>query len=294
VEAKRFVKKGPLQGMLLALVLLVSACGGGGGGSSGSGSASSATVTAYKGVFTSGTVTVRDASGASIATGTLSNSVVSVNIPANASYPLTVYATGTYRNEATGNPEASSASIRSVIPDAAAAAQGIAVTPLTEIAAAVIAQKVSNGETLNANLAKSTITTVASSVLGMTYDEAMAVPVFNAGTGKTNDPVTMKLAALALSANTDGSGSTLAEKLNHVATQIANGAAPSTVLAHISASLTAVTATSGVSSQQSDATNPVTVASIAPTSFSLMETGAVTADTMKWDTTGVWNTAKWR
>ncbi|MDT7514374.1 hypothetical protein [Rhodoferax mekongensis] len=296
MEVKRFIEKCSLQSTALALALMVSACGGGGGGGSSSGgsTSSSASVTAYKGAFTSGSVIVKDSTGVEIATGTLSNSTVNVTIPANASYPITVYATGTYRNEATGSTEVTTASIRSVIPDAAAAAKGIAVTPLTEVAAAVIAQKVSNGETLDANMAKSTITTVASSVLGMTYDEAMAVPTFNAATGKTNDPKTLKLAALALSANSDGTGSTLADKLKDVAARIASGNAPSVVLASIGSSLTAVTATSGTSSQQLDTSNPISVATITPAGFAVLETGAITADTMKWDTTGVWNTAKWR
>ncbi len=283
---------------MLGLAVLLSACGGGGGSrSSDSGSASttsSATVTAFKGAFISGTVSVKDAAGNTIATGTLSNSSVSVAIPAGASYPITVYATGTYRNEATGAAETSTTEIRSVIPDAATAANGIPVTPLTEIAAAVIAQKVSNGEALDVNLVKSTITTVASLVLGMTYDEAMAVPTFNPATGKTNDPKTLKLAALALASNDDGTGATLADKLKSVASQIANGSTPAAVLAHINTALTAVTATSGVRSQQADTANPVAVSNIAPASFAVLETGAITTSTLKWDTDKVWNTATWR
>jgi hypothetical protein len=239
---------------------------------------------------------VKDASGSTVATGTIFNGVASVAIPVGTSYPITVSVSGIYRNEATGSTEASTAVIRSVIPDAATAAQGIAVTPLTEVAAAVLDKRVADGESLNAALAKSVISVVASGVLNITYTEAMRPPSVDATTGLTQDPLTLKLAALALSVDSDGSGVNLADKLKNVATRIANGAAPSTVLSHYSASLTDVSSKNGAHSQLLNRCDVclVSVSTVTMATYPLVETQPITASTLKWDITGVWDTAQWR
>ncbi|MBR7783602.1 hypothetical protein [Undibacterium luofuense] len=251
-------------------------------------------VTPYKGAYTAGSVTAKDSSGKIIATGTINGSVANMNMPVNAVYPVTLYVSGTYRNEATGGPETSQAILRSVIPDSGSVKSGIAITPLTEIVAAVLDKRVSDGETMTAELVNSVTTMVASSVLNLSLSQAMAPPVFNVSNGKTSDVTTFKLAALALAANTDGAGATLADKVVNIANRIAKGEVPDKVLSHFADSLAAVTASSGVSSQQSDSTHPVTVPVVTLANYPLVDTQPVTQNTLRWDSTGIWGTAQWR
>lgn len=279
--------------------LLLAACGGGSSPSNNPDSISSdpgipVVVTPYKGAYSSGTVTVKDPSGKTIATGTINGSTANMNFPVNAVYPVTVYVSGTYRNEATGGPETSQAILRSVIPDNGSVKSGIAVTPLTEIVAAVLDKRISDGETMTPELVNNVTTMVASSVLNLSLSQAMAPPVFNALNGKTSDVTTFKLAALALAANTDGNGATLADKVVNLGTRIARGEVPAKVLSHFADSLAAVTASSGVSSQQADSAHPVTVPVVTLANYPLVDTQPVTKDTLRWDSSGIWGTAQWR
>lgn len=291
------LKSIPLLAAALSLSLLT-ACGGGAADKTANGSSevpgTTVTVTPYKGAYTAGTVTVRDVSGNQIASAPISGALAAVRIPLGSAYPLTLYVTGTYYNEATGNPETSPANLRSVIPDSELNASGWAVTPLTEMAAAVLSKRVADGEALNAALVKTVTAMVASSVLNLSYEQAMTPPVFNVTTGKTADMSTFKLAALSLSANADGNGNTLAEKLVNVAGRIAAGEAPAAVLAHYGEALNAVTATSGISSQQQDSQNPVSVAPVVLASFPLVDTQPINANTLRWDGSGTWGVAAWR
>lgn len=268
-------------------------CGGGGGGTTSSGGGNVTTITPYKGAFERGDVVVKNVRGETVATGQFIGGRMQLTIPKDAEYPITVYATGTYRSEATGLSETTTTPIRSVVPDAAAAAKGIAVTPLTEIAAAVIAKKVGDGEPLDATLVKSTVTTVAAAVLTTTYDEAMRPPEFSSN-GKSNDRHTMALSALALSASTDGAGLTMADRVKDIGQKIANGISPSAALPGINAAVTAVTSTSGISSMQ-DPLNPILGPTFVPVSFALTDPGTVQVDTLKWENSAlVWDSAKWR
>lgn len=296
---RRWKQAGPGRQTSVAAMVLLAAllggCGGGGGGSPAASSGSTYTITPYKGAFDRGAIIVKNVRGETIATGSfIGSGYIQLSIPDTAEYPITVYATGNYRNEATGTMEVTTTPIRSVIPDKASAANGIAVTPLTEIATAVIEKKVADGESLTPSLVKSTITTVAAAVLNIPYEEAVRPPVSNVVTGTTKDRVTMALSAIALSAHTDGVGATLADRVKDVAAKIANGISPSAALASIQSALTAVSSTSGVSSVQ-DSSNPILGPVAIPATYALTDPGFVQPDTLKWDTNAlVWNTAKWR
>ena len=216
------------------LSALVVACGGSGGGGATSTSSNvpskTFAVVPYKGMFISGQVVVVDALGRIVATAQISaqGSALAV-VPDTAVYPLTYKAQGTYVDEATGSSSITTDPIRAVVADAETAAKGVAVTLMTEFAAALVDQKILNGEALNSVMAKSSLTTIASAVLGLTYEEATALPVFDAN-GKTTDPNTLKLAALALAANTLGQGADLVAKVKSLSALIATGRAVDAVI----------------------------------------------------------------
>jgi hypothetical protein len=288
-----------LMFLISSCASLLTACGGGSTPSNNTDSASNdrgiaVAVTPFKGMYSAGTVTAKDSSGKMIATGTINGGIANLNMPLNAVYPVTLYVSGTYHNEATGSLETSTASLRSVIPDSNFVKTGFTITPLTEIIAAVLDKRVSDGESMTAELVNHVTAIVASCVLNISPSQAMAPAVFDVSSGKTSDVTTFKLAALALTAHTDGTGATLADKVVNIASRIAQGAPPDKVLFHFADSLTAVTAASGVSSQQSDSAHLVLVPPVTLANYPLVDTQPVTPNTLRWDSTGIWGTAQWR
>lgn len=222
--------------------LILAGCGGGGGGSSStnnggntSGSTTTTTVTPYKGMFTSGTVSIKDANGNPV---TLSsggsigaNGTASITFPSNVAYPLTVEVTGVFLDEtgasgATGTITAG-APLRGLIPAStdALAASGVPVTVVTELARTMLP-----ASGFSAASAVAAITGAASSVIGVaSYSQAMLPPVFNSQ-GQTSDVTTLKLTALAHVINQQGAGANLPARLQNIATQLAAGSAVNSVI----------------------------------------------------------------
>ena len=231
---------------LLLTVLLV-ACGGSGGGGSGGttggttggagGGASNlttTTITPFKGMFIDGTVSLTDANGNSVPllnnTGAINaNGLASVSYATNVTYPLIVSVSGTYLNEVTGTAEVSTVPLRGLIPNSAAAAAGVPVTAITEIAVAKLLQQTPAGTGITPPSAVSAITQAASAVAGQFYSQAMSLPVFDAQ-GKTTSPTTLQLAALSVVANTRGTGADLTAKIQSVAQNLAAGKAVRSVI----------------------------------------------------------------
>lgn len=290
---------------LLASIVSVAlaACGGGSGDNTpGGGTAGTTTFSAtpFKGKFTSGTVTVKDASGNAVTllngSGTVNtNGTVTISVPDSTSYPLTVSLTGTYFDEVTGATATTTNAMRAMVPDASTTSAGIPITAVTEIATAMVEQQVSAGTTLTGALVKSSVGAVAAALLGQTYVQAMAAPVFDSN-GKTNDPKTLQLAALAVASNTAGSGADLAAKIKNLGTQIAGGAAINAVISQTLYNNSVTAVNGGAQSLLPSGATAPTMPTVAVASFSLVES-AVAIDTMVWNTvsnTLYWDSGKWR
>lgn len=234
----RTFRKATELGIACAAVttLILAGCGGGGGSSSSSGSASYITtsVTPYKGVFTNGTVILRDANGnlVTLVSGGAINAsgVASVTYPSNVAYPLTIEVSGTFLDETSGvgatGTISAGAPLRGLIPAVAdaQAASGVPVTLVTELARTMLP---TSG--FSAASAVAAITGAASSVLGATYGEAMTAPVFNSQ-GQTSNITTLKLTALAHVINQQGAGANLPARLQNIASQLAAGSAVNAVI----------------------------------------------------------------
>lgn len=244
--------------MTILSALILAGCGGGSSGSSSTtntptASSITTTIVPFKGKYSTGTVTLKDAAGNTVTTGTIaSNGTATVTLPATTVFPLVVEVTGTYQNEATGANETSTTPVRSFIADAtaAAAASGVPVTAVTEVAVAGLEKKI--GGSLIGIKAASAVAefSAAETLLGLASGDAMKPPVFDAN-GKTSDANTLKLAALAVSAQSNGTGADLVAKLKKMAIDMANlsaASAPSAnpVLAGLAGALTSIT--SGASS----------------------------------------------
>lgn len=152
-------------------------------------------------------------------------------------YPLIVGVTGTYLNEVTGASQVSATPIRSIITDstAAAAASGVGVTAITEIAVAALEHKLGGGfSAANPINPASAVVEIdgAESLIGKNHT-TMTVPVFDAD-GKTSDPDTLKLAALSIVANNKGTipGATLADDVRELARNFAlnQASAPTAII----------------------------------------------------------------
>lgn len=291
----------------VASLLTLVSCGGGSGGSSGaidSGTSVTTVITPFLAAFSSGTVIVTDAAGSSLGTVSFSSSTATVTLPDTAVYPITVAVTGTYWTEVIGAQESSSTPIRSVVPDAETAAGGIAVTPLTELAAAMIDRRISDGATLNSDLVVATTTTLASATLNMTYAEATAVPVFDAN-GKTSDTSTLKLSALSYAANsvTCPGCSTLAEHVRAAGLLLAT---PDVKVADVfsasslAAALTAVNTSSGTSAMLASGAESLTIPTLHPAGYALVASDTTIKGPLVWaessKTTDVvtWDAASWQ
>ncbi len=225
-------------GFTAIATLFLAGCGGGGGSSvSGNTPVSSVTttITPFKGMFTSGTVSLKDVNGnlvTLVSGGSInSNGTASVTYPANVAYPLTVEVTGTFLDETSGvgatGTISAGAPLRGLIPAVAdaQAASGVPVTVLTEFARTMLP---SSG--FSAASAVAAITDAASGVFGVaTYRQAMLPPVFNAQ-GQTTDVTTLKLAALAHVINQQGTGANLPARLQNIASLLAAGSAVNAVI----------------------------------------------------------------
>ncbi len=234
---------------------LIAGCGGGGSnsasnGGSGPAGTSSATITPYKGPFSSGTVTLKDANGNPVTIlsgGTINASgVANVTYNANVAYPLVVEVTGSYYNENTGIDETATVPLRSVVTKASNA---IPVTIVTETAVADLQNRLGGFAAMHPIQAASAVAALdtASTMLGI---PASAVPAFDPVTRKTGDADTLRLAALAVVANGQA-GANLSERVKTLANTMATlnpASAPSSVInqAALNAAMTAMT--SGASS----------------------------------------------
>jgi penicillin amidase len=193
-------------------------------------------ITPYKGKFSSGAVTLTDAKGVAIVllngSGSINaNGTAQVTFNANAAYPIFVNVTGTYQDEVSGGTATitSTTPLRGIIPDAQATTAGVPVTAITEIAVTKLQSEFPALTGITTSSAKLRITESAAGVLGQTYAQAMTPPVFDSQ-GKTTDSNTLQLAALAVVANTQGTGADLITKVKSVATQLASGSLISTVI----------------------------------------------------------------
>ena len=212
-------------GAIAIATLILAGCGGGGGGGGG-GASTTLSVSPSLGQFQLGTsVQITGATAGQTATGTVNASGVAANINVTGfTAPLLVSvlpdSTGSihYFDEKSGNIVSASApavgAIRALVPNiATAAASGVGVTPLTEMAVGYLVQTgaiTSNG-TLAASATPALATAAANavgSIFGMSANEVLSPPAI---IGASSVPLTdltsksnqyaLKLAALANMAN---------------------------------------------------------------------------------------------
>lgn len=221
-------------GVALTAIATLILAGCGGSANNNSTSTTTTTVTPYKGVFTNGSVVLKDANGnvvSLISGGSINASgVASVTYPSNVAYPLTIEVSGTFLDETSGvgatGTISAGAPLRGLIPAVAdaQAASGVPVTVVTELARTMLP-----ASGFSAASAVAAITGAASSVLGSTYGEAMTAPVFNAQ-GQTSNITTLKLTALAHVINQQGAGANLPARLQNISSQLAAGSAVNAVI----------------------------------------------------------------
>jgi hypothetical protein len=242
MEIKRNLKIFAEMGVGLTAVaaLMLVGCGGGGGGTKASVATTTTKVIPFKGKFTSGKVTLLDASGDTVqllnGSGSIDASgVASVTFDSSVKYPLIVEVAGTYYNEVTGASESSATPIRSIItdPNVATYPDGVGVTAITEIAVAGLEHKLGGFSQNDPISAASAVTEIdgAESLIGKNHS-TMTVPVFDAG-GHTNDPDTLRLAALSIVASNGAApGNTLADDVRDLARTFAlnQASAPTAII----------------------------------------------------------------
>ncbi len=233
-------------------VLFLSGCGGG-SGTAGTGGANvtSLTITPFKGPFSSGRVVLRDANAGlvTIRSGETLNAsgVANITFDSNVIYPLLVEVTGNYYNENTGLVESAAVPLRGLITGASAFSAGSAVpvTIITETAVAELQNRLGIFSASSSISAASAV--VALQNAGYMFGiSASAVPVFDPVTNESSDPDTLRLAALAVVAGNQTSGTTLAEKVKELARKMATldpASAPTEVItqADFDSALTVVT-----------------------------------------------------
>lgn len=261
-------------GFTAIATLILAGCGGGSSPGSGGSSVTSTTttVTPYKGRFIKGNVSLKDANGnpVTLTGGGIINAsgVASVSFPSNVTYPLTVSVDGEYMDETTGASAVMDVGspLMGMIPAAsdATAASGIPVTAVTHFA-----RNTFSGYGFSAASAIAAITGAASSVLGVSYSQAMLPPVFD-GNGKTSDPTTLKLTALAHVIGQQGTGN-LGAKLHQIAVNLAAGSAVTAVIPQgaFTVAMSAVNAVGGTSGVVPTNATPPTIPAFALHSTSL-------------------------
>lgn len=230
---KKHLKKVAEIGVSSFLIstLVLTGCGGGGNSTSISSTNTpstntTASITPYKGQFSEGaTVTIKDANGTPITLisgGTVNASgVANVSFSSTVIYPLMVEVTGTYYNEVTGANETTASPLRSVVANATAASS-IPVTIVTETAVADLETQ-SGGSISSSNPMNAISAVAALSNAGTAWGvPASAIPTFNPVTHKSNDSHTIRISALAVVANSQAIGATLAEKVKNLAKTMAS------------------------------------------------------------------------
>lgn len=286
-DMRKFAELG--VGAIAISTLILAGCGGGGGGSSSAPPAvagTASTIVPFKGMFKNGTVTLTDNAGNPvqlISGGTINaNGVASVTYPTNVQYPLVVSVTGSYINEAKGGAtETATAPLRGFVASSAAAASGVPVTAITEMAVAQIALASSgvSDYTLSNNNVNTAINNVVSE-LGIPN----TVPSFDANGGALDgNTVALEGIALAIASNSPA-GSNLAAAISKVgqnlAAALATGSA-SSVAATVSANIPNLTSkwipqatSNNTNSLASNATIPAGPPALPP---AVVPVGAVSA-----------------
>lgn len=215
----------------LVAAFIAAAIAAGCGGNSENQAVTNATITPYKGPYSSGTVALRDAHGnpvSLVAGGTINaNGSAEVSYADGVIYPLVIEVTGSYYNEVTGITESATTSLRGIILDATAARSTVPVTIVTETAVADLVNRMGTFSPSNpiTTVAAAASLSIASATFGI---PASAVPVFNASTHETSDANTLQLAALAVVANGQV-GATLVDRARALAEQLSTrGSNPAT------------------------------------------------------------------
>jgi hypothetical protein len=219
--------------------------------------------------------------------GTFTGGVASIVVADTVAFPLTISVTGTYFDEVAGTTVTNTTSaLRSMVPDAQAAAAGVPVTALTEIAASIVQAQTPTGTAISATLVKTTLADVANALLGLSYQQALAVPIFDAQ-GKTTDPQTLQLAALAIAANAIGSGSDLVANIKSLAQALASGSINAAGITQAVYDAAVAAANGGAKSLLPSGTTPVTMPSNTILNVTLVGSGGTSrgdiSQTMVWD-----------
>lgn len=265
-------------GMTAIITLILAGCGGS-GGSSGSVATTSASIVPFKGSFSSGIVSIKDANGNAvtiISGGTLNASgVADVTFNANVSYPLTVEITGSYYNEVTQTTETSTIPLRSLITSGSST---VPVNIVTELAVADLLNRIGTVSTNSPITPVSAVAAlnVAGSMLGI---PASAVPAFNPSTHKISDANTLRLAALGVVANSE-SGATLLGKVVSLADRLAklnSSSAPTSIVNQANYNMALTAMTSGASSVMEAGAIAPAASTISTSSYSLLYASAVAA-----------------
>jgi hypothetical protein len=229
------------------------------------GASTSATVAPFKGPFSSGTVTLKDANGnlvTLLSGGTINASCVApVSYSANVTYPLIIEVTGSYYNEVTGLAETTTVPLRGIITSATTvlANSTVPVTLVTETAVADLQNRLvafSPTTPVTTTSAVAALNT-AGTLLGI---PASTVAVFDPVTHLTSDANTLRLAALAVVANAQ-TGATLTDKAKALAIKLAQLGvnAPTTVITQAAYDSALLSVTTG-------ALSLLPAGSVAPTS----------------------------
>jgi len=245
-------------GLVAVTTLVLAGCGGGGSSAPPVIPATPTTavnITPFKGAFAQGaTVTLKDANGnpvTPVTGGTIgADGVANLTIATTVSYPLLVEVSGTYFNELTGQPETSTVPLRSLITDVAATSN-VPVTIVTETAVADLQNSIGGGNFSSANPIRAASAVAALDLAGVNLGiPATAIPVFNHATNQTSDDNTFRLAALAVVANSQGTG-TLANKVKTLAHSMATlnaASSPADVVSQAAFDAAISNMTSGASS----------------------------------------------
>lgn len=278
---KRNLRKAAELGIALtAITSLVLAGCGGGSGASGGAATTSATITPFKGPFSSGaTITIRDANGnlvSLLSGGTINASgVANVTYSTGVAYPLIVEVAGSYYNENTGAVETASAPLRGIISGAGATAN-VPVTIVTEAAVADLQNRLGGFAPAHPVLAASAVAALnaAGTMLGI---PASAVPAFDPVSRRTSDPDTLRLAAWAVAAN-GLTGATLVDRVRALAQGFAAmnpASAPVDVISQAAYDSALSAVTSGASSVMAAGASAPTPPAIPTASFAALYAGAV-------------------
>jgi hypothetical protein len=255
-------------------VLLLVGCGGYSGGSTGT---TSYTIAPFKGPYSKGVVTLKDANGNAVplvAGGTINASgVAEITFDSAVVYPLIVEVIGDYYNENTGTLETGTVPLRGLIAGVAAVNGSVVpVTIITETAVADLQNRLGAFSPNNPIDAVSAVSALqmASFALGI---PATVVPNFDSQTNKTSDPDTLRLAALAVVAGNQPTGATLVEKiklLSHRLATINPASAPADVIPQAdfdSALLAVTTGPNGMMATGMSAPVPSTIGTLSSTSI---------------------------